>query len=215
MDLTPSGFYRWSREFSGEPAVISYGVPRSGSTFVWQVLCDLLPDGGVVKTHHYLDCPGVPAVATYRDWRDVVASQFRCSSETRGAVMRQEDLCRLAGQCHEWAMYFRRYKRCGALTICYEHMHAEPVATIIRIARHVGISASFERCESIAEAHSLEVNRAIAANLTDAHDPATLLHPRHIHTGAQGTWQEFISESDWPLLHEVLGPLLREFGYST
>ncbi|MFQ5492390.1 MAG: hypothetical protein ACE5GE_16895, partial [Phycisphaerae bacterium] len=70
--MIPSGFYTANDHLQAEDvAVVVYGVPRSGTTFIWQLLNDLFPDGGVVKTHDWLDVAGeVPVVATIRDWRD-------------------------------------------------------------------------------------------------------------------------------------------------
>jgi len=54
-------------------AVSQYGFPGSGSTFVWQVLHELL--GGVNKTH---SCPDpshtYTVAATVRDFRDVICT---------------------------------------------------------------------------------------------------------------------------------------------
>jgi hypothetical protein len=58
---------------SGERVIVQYGFPGSGSTFVWQVLNEILT--GVTKTHN---CPPYhpdhQVVATVRDFRDVLCT---------------------------------------------------------------------------------------------------------------------------------------------
>lgn len=54
------------------------GIPRSATTMVWQVVRDAFPEGGVVKTHSFLDVPDdIPVVATVRDMRDACVSWWR------------------------------------------------------------------------------------------------------------------------------------------
>src|SRR5260370_37862012 len=74
--MLPNGFYK---SLGGADEVeiefICYGVPRSGSTLVYQLISGIYPQG-VVKTHRYCS-QRVKTTATYRDFRDALVSLWR------------------------------------------------------------------------------------------------------------------------------------------
>src|SRR5437879_12535868 len=76
--MLTNGFYK-SLEGVDEVEIefICYGIPRSGSTLVYQLISGVYSQG-VVKTHRYCS-QRVKTTASYRDFRDVVVSLWTTS----------------------------------------------------------------------------------------------------------------------------------------
>ncbi|MGD1902525.1 MAG: sulfotransferase domain-containing protein [Geitlerinemataceae cyanobacterium] len=64
--------------------IIAAGVPRSGSTLIYQVICALFPDAAVTKTHKFTEEADAKIVVTYRDFRDVTVSMARAMRSRNG-----------------------------------------------------------------------------------------------------------------------------------
>lgn len=219
--MIPSGYYERSDGIdAAEVRVVQFGVPRSGSTFVWQCLRDLCPDGGVVKTHDWLDLD-VPVVVTFRDWRDVMVSHWRFHEV--GEAMSREAIYRHAGLCRRWSWLLGQYCGMGnCLAFRYELLHrglyrddwGSLVESIRSMAGALGIpGVSDVRCREIAEAHSMERNRHNSPKRGQPYDPGTLLHPNHIHEGEIGGWRRFVRQDEHQLVNDLLGNLLETWGY--
>ena len=61
--------------------IIQFGIMRSGSTLVYNILVDLFPEYSIIKTHKY---PGklktifkLPVVCTYRDPLAIICSSIK------------------------------------------------------------------------------------------------------------------------------------------
>jgi Sulfotransferase domain len=57
--------------------IIAAGIPRSGSTMMYQVLAALFPSIRITKTHDFIKETHAKIVVTYRDFRDVAVSFAR------------------------------------------------------------------------------------------------------------------------------------------
>jgi hypothetical protein len=211
--MIPSGYHTTTNGIN--PAgvrVVQFGIPRSGSTFVWQCLCDLLPDGGVIKTHDWLDVD-VPVVVTLRDFRDVIVSRWRLLGGC--GVMTREEIYRECGMVRQPEWVSEQYidgKR-NPLVIPYCQLASDPMGTVAELAAFVGVGVSSQRCRQIAESHSLDTNRRLSPSTGD-YDRKTLLHPGHVHEGEVGGWKKFVGVEDWQLVNDLLGDLLEKWGYA-
>ena len=197
-------------------SAILCGVPRSGTIWAWQILCDLMP-GGVIHTHEYLVMkPYIPVVCTIRDPRDCLASNWRVDRPVGLDHCTRERLFWYAANLQRFCWIVRQYiDRRGALLVRYEKMMADVPETIREVAAWVGVLLSVPQSNAIAARHSMKRNRQLQEQSPDgAFSRETLLHSRHVGKGEAGTWREWIAERDWPLLHELLGPLCEEWGYT-
>jgi len=56
--------------------IYQYGMGRSGTTLIYQILRMLFKEASIIKTHQFVETSD-PVVATYRDFRDVLVSSWR------------------------------------------------------------------------------------------------------------------------------------------
>lgn len=198
--------------------LVIFGMPRSASTFVWQVLGDVY-GAGVVRTHVWLDADAsIPVVLTVRDWRDCVVSYFR-SHHPRAREMDAEDVMQYVAKYQEFLWTLRRVwepiqAEGRAPVLRFEEVVHDP-ARVYREARRWchAPEVTEERLRGILDAHSIGVNRNIAANL-QAFDKNTLLQPQHVHEAEAGAWRRFVRQENAELLTDLLAEDLAAWGYS-
>lgn len=215
--MIPSGFYTAKDNLrAGDVAVVAYGVPRSGSTFIWQLLNDLFPDGGVVKTHDWLDVAAdVPVVATIRDWRDCIVSHWRMGKPEDAQMSGQEVLDWVA-TCRRWVCIWEYYHNLRHLQVIQYDMlvfYAMDHAVWPKIEAAIGTSVAPEQRRQLERAHSLERNREVAATVAEGFDPDTLIHRDHVHEGGTGAWSRFMSDGNARLMTALLGRELIMWGH--
>lgn len=193
--------------------LIIYGVPRSASTYVWQVMGDIFR-AGVIRTHHCLSVPeSIPVVRTIRDWRDALVSYWRChhrtSKEMAEEVIRQY-VARF--QEHIFTLDYWTEHAPDSPLVRYEDIVSKP-EPLFEIAKQLGGPETEPgRRKQILDAHSAAVNRALSNN-QQALDKRTLLQPRHVHEASLGLWRRFVSDSGAKLLTALLSPALTKWGY--
>src|SRR5437660_9830663 len=119
--MLPHGFYK-SLEGVDEIEIefICYGIPRSGSTLVYQLISGVYPQG-VVKTHRYCS-QRVKTTASYRDFRDVVVSLWRRSKSGKAhQQMTDAEVEKYATLCQARVKELDRYlERGGTWLLRYE-----------------------------------------------------------------------------------------------
>src|SRR5205085_2374883 len=107
--MLPNGFYKNLENVAEiDLEFVCYGIPRSGSTLVYQLISGIYPEG-VAKTHRY--CPHrVKTAVSFRDFRDVVVSLWRRSNPTKvDRQMNQGDIEKFAGICQDRVKDLNRY----------------------------------------------------------------------------------------------------------
>lgn len=196
-------------------SLIIYGVPRSASTYAWQIMGDIF-GAGVIRTHHCLTVPTcIPVVRTVRDWRDAVVSYWRCHHRTT-KQMTEEIIRQYVARFHEHVItlaYWTKHNPESPL-VKYEDIIRQP-ELFFEIAEQVGgPEIPPTRRSEILAAHSAKVNRALSNNQRML-DKRTLLQPYHLHEAATGKWRAFVSDSGADLLTGLLAPALEKWGYST
>jgi len=197
--------------------VYQCGIWRSGSTFIWQVMRDLLPDHDVLKVHPYghgWKPDGSPIVATYRDPRDVLASCYRVKLSRDGKLVGTPDdlLTEVNNLARVWEAFEPIAKRPETLTLRYEWFTAHPDNAVDAIAARFGVSVTPERRRKILEARSVEANLKIAATLGSflEIDADTQIHGEHI---CGKTWRDVLPEWAHETAIESTAALCRKWGY--
>src|SRR2546423_283897 len=80
--MLPNGFYKNLEDLpEADLEFVCYGIPRSGSTLVYQLISGIYP-AGVAKTHRYCH-HRVKTAVSFRDFRDVVVSLWRRSNPAK------------------------------------------------------------------------------------------------------------------------------------
>lgn len=101
----PSGFYESLDGLkSFQVSAVCCGVRRSATTMIFQILRDIFPQGGVVKTHTFLDVPpNTPVIATIRDFRDCAVSWWRTTKHDN-TIRNAEYIAKLLSETAKWSL---------------------------------------------------------------------------------------------------------------
>jgi len=220
--LAKNGFY--PRGTKDDLRVISFGIPRSGSTFIYQVLCDLFAEG-VAKTHGYMDKKNVPVVMTYRDLRDCILSLWLVRGGGTPIPHKKINWIWL----HEVKPSYealRRYedersKTYGNATFAmlrYEEFTTRPMQIWAHINPAIVPMPSLEgtgRQEAIVAAHSKEKNAEIAKQYKGfgQYDRESHIHGNHMAGGGIGAWQQNADCTGRQILTELTREANEHLGY--
>jgi hypothetical protein len=214
--MLPNGFYKQLDEVKeSELEVVCYGIPRSGSTLVYQLISGIYPQG-VAKTHRY--CPHrVKTTVSFRDFRDVVVSLWRRSNPTKlERGMTEDDVERFTATCRQRIEELDRYfERGGICPLRYEEFAPNPTLVFSALESAFGIVVTSERAARLIAESSIEKNAAIAQKLDSFKtiDPASQIHGNHIYRGEIGGWRQFVAGRVAERLEDLLREPLRQYGY--
>lgn len=183
-------------------SIVMCGIPRSGSTMVWQILQDLYPDQTILQTHPAIWTPdGSIAVVTIRDPRDIVASLYRVrlsrNGKTTGDV---EDLKAVIVQAyrHFNALPAIICKPC--ILIKYEDFYNQRDVLYAILQRRLKIEIPLIKRQELDLKFSLAANRKRADDLVDFNVVGEYqIHGDHIGATMPGYWRahwgyEYIAE---------------------
>jgi hypothetical protein len=214
--MLPNGFCKNLEEIdANEIEFICYGVPRSGTTLVYQLICGIYPKG-VAKTHRY--CRHlVKTVVSYRDFRDITVSVWRRTNpKNLRRQMNRAEVEEFAALCQQRIkdldMYFDRG---GICPLRYEEFVKEPKIIFSAVEKTFGVVVSAEKMAELVDKYSLEKNREISDRLGGSKqiDPTTQIHGNHIYRGEIGSWRRFVSDRNAERLDFLLRPSLLRYGY--
>lgn len=205
--------------------IFMYGMPRSGSTFIRQVLERIFTE---VKSRHefYPNLKG--PIIVYRDFRDVMASHWRISHATYqdGEITNKMDLRFLASGILDVktkiAVFERYSKYRKSLYLRYEDFFENYDYLFGKIEEFFDIK--IENKEEIIEQTDTEHNKQISDNVPvkideintqpfDSVDKETELHKGHIYKGTPGLWKEIIPPEYHDLVSAALSESLEKWGY--
>ncbi len=197
--------------------IVVCGIPRSGSTLVWQILREVFPDQLIGKTHLCTRKPEVVPVATIRDPHDVVASLYRVrlsrGGEGAGSQEGLENVLRLAQKHFE---VFPQLLVGSYLLLRYEQFFNNHQIIYDGILKTFGTCVSPEDRERIDTKCSLEANRIRASHLKDFNEmDENFIHGDHIGPAPEpGSWMTMLP--DWAVgrVKEVCGPIAEEWNYA-
>jgi hypothetical protein len=214
--MLPNGFYKNLEEVpETDLEFVCYGIPRSGSTLVYQLISGIYPEG-VAKTHRY--CPHrVKTAVSYRDFRDVVVSLWRRSNPDKvDRQMKPAEIEKFAGLCQDRVKDLNRYfDRGGICPLRYEDFATQPALVFEAVEKTFGIAVSPEKIADLINQYSLERNREVSQRLRDFKqiDAESQIHGNHIYRGEVGGWRQFVRDRDAERLEVLLEEPLRRYGY--
>lgn len=214
--MIANGFYKRLDDIpESELEVVCYGIPRSGSTLIYQLVSSIFPKG-VAKTHRYSP-HRVKTTVSFRDFRDVVVSLWRRSNPTKlDQGMTKDEVEKFGGTCRERIEELDRYfERGGICPLRYEEFASNPILIFAALEKSFGITVAPEKAAQLISEFSIEKNAAIAQKLGSFKqiDPASQIHGNHIFRGEIGGWRQFITGSAAERLEELLRDPLRRYGY--
>ena len=214
--MLPNGFYKNLENVpEADLEFVCYGIPRSGSTLVYQLISGIYPEG-VAKTHRY--CPHrVKTAVSFRDFRDVVVSLWRRSNPDKvDRQMKQAEIEKFAGLCQDRVKDLNHYfDRGGICPLRYEDFATKPATVFDAVKKTFGIAVSPEKITELVDRYSFEKNREVSERLSSFKqiDPESQIHGNHIYRGEIGGWRQFIRDRDAERLELLLEEPLRRYGY--
>lgn len=196
--------------------IVQFGVPRSGSTLVYQILKKII-DCKVIKVHDYL--PGDIVVCTFRDFRDSVISNWRVvSNPDKNKKINREDIFNNFKHIEKSIYSLNRYKSEKSnkiLFLRYEDFVCDYSLIYNSISKTFGVSLDDNRIEKISIECSFKKNKDISSKYNSFRewDKDSQIHGLHLYKGEIGTWKEFVKESDESYINGLLYSYLKEWNY--
>jgi LPS sulfotransferase NodH len=214
--MLPNGFYKNLEDVpEADLEFVCYGIPRSGSTLVYQLISGIYP-AGVAKTHRYCH-HRVKTAVSYRDFRDVVVSLWRRSNPDKvDRQMNEAEIEKFVGICQDRVKELNRYfDRGGICPLRYEDFTTKPALVFEAVEKTFGITVSPEKMTELVDRYSFEKNREVSQRLRGFKqiDPESQIHGNHIYRGEIGGWRQFVKDRDVERLELPLQEPLRRYGY--
>ena len=214
--MLPNGFYKDLENVpEADLEFVCYGIPRSGSTLVYQLISGIYP-AGVAKTHRYCH-HRVKTAVSFRDFRDVVVSLWRRSNPAKAdGQMNEAEIEKFAGLCQDRVKDLNRYFDRGDIcSLRYEDFATKPATVFKAVEKTFGIAVSPEKIAELVNQYSLERNREVSERLSSFKqiDPESQIHGNHIYRGEIGGWRHFVSDRDAGRLELLLQEPLLRYGY--
>jgi hypothetical protein len=200
--------------------ILSAGMPRSGSTWLFNAARLLLNNAGrdvgsgwigdwatlpkkmwlLLKVHDYdpyLVENARIILYSFRDLRDALASSKRkFGTEPTMA------------QSRHWLEADRQWRQQASFVLRYESMLTDATSLI------TDLTAALQLPEVDSQETLAQIARINTPNGGDAYDPETLLHPDHITDGRHGTWQDWLAPEFVRQIEEEFRDWFEENGYS-
>lgn len=176
---------------------IQCGIPRSGSTFVWQVLADMFGRDQVAKTHPGIDewygaHKVLPTFITIRDPMDVVASLWSIREEHQREPI---DMDQTIGYCNQQFHALDRWMTHRPIVLRYHEFARQPQSMFDSINHATGRMITPANIDAFMEKYGLEANRQRASLMqTFSQVDADNIHGRHIDTAGIGDWPKRLPE---------------------
>lgn len=197
--------------------IIQFGIPRSGSTLVWQIMKECL-FSHIQKIHGYI--LGSHVICTYRDFRDCVVSNWRIFADrSENQKLTEEEI---KGYCEHVLKSVRalnKYKKFEDRTkmafLKYEDFVNKPDMIFDALEKVFDFKISKEKRINLTNEFSFKKNtqRSLKFKTFGEWDDKTGIHGKHIFKGEVEGWKKFIKDEDRALLHEYLGKDLKKWGY--
>lgn len=196
--------------------VVQFGVPRTGSTLVCQIMDNVLPVK-VVKEHDFIKADKI--ICTYRDFRDVVISNWRVQSNPPpGRSINRPEIDLNAGYILKCISNLNSYRdRCPnkCKFLKYEDFKENYKLIFDTIENFFSISISAEKRAELKKEFSFKKNKDRSLKFKTFHErcPKTRIHGLHLYKGEIGTWKEFTKPKDHNYLLNLLKGPLKEWKY--
>jgi len=201
-----------------------YGVVRSGSTLVHNVL-EMIYGEKIIKAHSFFEDAGdAKIVLTYRDFRDSAASEWRVFEANFDELedLKQVDfegikkhLLRKKYSVEDMRKFKRAYDANQLLFLKYEEFHGNLDFLIDSLENFLDISVVKRKREAIKIETDIQTRKKQSKKLEtfSNYDRDTYLHGKHILSGEVGTWRRIVKKRDWEKINKYLEEELLEWGY--
>jgi hypothetical protein len=200
--------------------LVMCGIPRSGSTLVWQIVSEVT--GLTIEQTHPLyvrengwNLRGTKLIITYRDPRDLATSLYRVRLSRGGPGVGGEDGLKCV--IHRAKLYFdaaRTFRGEGHLFLRYEDFVDDRSVVFAGIKELTGIDVAPDERARIVEKFSLEANRARAARLPDFNViDKNGIHGDHIGPVVHGSWRSWLPPWGVRMVEDGCAQTAREWAY--
>jgi len=198
--------------------IVQFGIPRSGSTVVYNIVRELRPWARVKKVH---DLRGMdkrlPVICTYRNPLDVMASLFESQrlEATAENLERQIVLLNLQGI---WDIFLLK-EHPHALLLKYERFAGDLEWAVEQVARFLDVPLPPARRKDIVSRYDLSRIKQATDALGDFSvvDKQTGFHGNHVSRfeGGSGYYRQVFSDEQVEELKRTFDFFLRYWGYAT
>jgi hypothetical protein len=209
-----------------------FGVPRSGSTVMFNII-NYLFDGAVApQKHKYFEDDDGYVVATYRDFRDSCISQWRAFY---GAFDEEKDKKPISQQMLSMHVFsqittinfldeFKRdqlHKNRNILFLRYETFFDSNIGDLDfeyifeTLEKFFDMKITSTQKAHIRNEYSFSSQKQKSRKFKNFHeyDKETHLHGHHLYKGTAGSWKELVPEEFHAFVNHHLGPHLNAWGY--
>jgi len=208
--------------------VLCCGVPRSGSTLIWQVTTLALPGRKVRKSHPASwKQNGNPEliVGSIRNPYDIMASRFRARiANDRGDGSQESVVGTKSGLLYELRgmksnydahkMLMRKYRAC-MIVLRYEDFFEHFAVIFDALERSLSVAIGKGTRREITRRHSFAENQRRALQLQPGADRVDRMGVAHVGLGIPGTWKAIIPAWGYDLMKKWCDPICEEFGYAS
>ena len=204
---------------------IVYGVPRSGSTLLRNILNTIF-DGNIAVQQHDFFKTDNKVFCAYRDFRDSTVSQWRIqrggfSNEKNKQVVDfnvvEHNAGRIKSQVHENLNKFKSYYDTSQIYFaCYESYFDNFDTVLDDIERFLDINIKSELRDFIKTTwHRDNVKRIYSDAIPKfwGMDRRTEIHGQHIYKGLPETWKELLTTPAQADITNFFTNELKEWGY--
>lgn len=202
-----------------------HGIPRSGSTLVWQITKCLFPD--VHKTHpEEKEAPPGKYILTVRHPFDILSSRFRVRLSRSPAHSTEEMKSAFSDELYQCERFFINFKKdfprdlpCSerpAVILFYEQFWNDYELIFMTLEMFFCITIPPFKQKALREDFSLNENLKRASLLPSFNevDEKTNIHGDHIGLVVPGHWKYSIPPWGMELMKERLTPICKEWNYA-
>ena len=196
--------------------IVACGIPRSGSTLVWQILQAVFPQNIIPKIH-----PGCSYIAnssvllSIRQPHDVVASMYRVRLSRAGVCEgTHADVETVIADIEKSFTLMNAFLLGHNVLIRYEDFYKDYTLIYNAIYMLTGVDVPREARKAINEKYSLEANRKRAAVLDNFNEFDTdQIHGDHIGAVVPSYWRGTLPKGSWDEVATVCNHIAEMWGY--
>jgi|TARA_R110001583_G_scaffold25188_6_gene91339 hypothetical protein len=203
------------------------GLPRSGSTVVWQIMDEVFPDE-VVRSHEFYDvCPLLydfkKIICCVRHPYDVYSSLLRTSS-SRDVAAIEKEFSVYMGEIKKWLLLQHLKVSVPAMVndvpdilyIKYEDYYGQDLKRVKSILEYLCVDIDNIRQNEIAQKFSVDKNEERAATLSDFSevDKKTQIHGNHIGAARGAIFSSSLNEENKQKIQETYQWFFDIFNYT-
>jgi len=207
--------------------VVACGVPRTGSTLVWQILYRILTGKRVIKKHpgSWDMEPDCFVVGSVRHPYDTAASCLRTRFiGDRGDGSQETVMGTRAGLLAELNMLEHNYAKMKQMmedapkrvvVLRYEEFYKDFDVIFNMVETRLGIPVPKPVRSVTRDDCSFRKNVVRSLGVEGKEYQRSKINPGHVGMGTPGTWRAFVPYWGHPLLKKWCNPICEEWGYES